>query len=118
MPNVLESRILEIIDRLILIHPDDPDIIRYLYIITNLLLEDEKETIYFLKNCEDEKIIYWIAALLDQVAAKFPSHELLSILKSLINKFPGNEVSLLNFQIAINVTQEELSWLMNNSSKT
>jgi hypothetical protein len=117
MLNVLESRINEIIDRLVLIHPDDPDITRYLYVIINLLLEDEKETTYFLKNCDDEKIIYWIAALLDRVAAKFPSYELLSILESLIDRCPGNEVFLLNFQTAINVTQEELLWLKNNSSK-
>ena len=116
MNEILEQKINQIINRLDLMHPNDPDRIDRLDEIVNLLLENEVETIHFLKYCKDEKTIFNIAALLDRLPAKFSSQELLNVLESLIERFPDKETLICNVEIAIDELKQELLWVSNNKS--
>ena len=99
---MLEVKINNIIDNLTSMHDEDPARIGQLDAITNLLIDDEKQTIELLRNCNDEQIIFWVATSLDEVASEFPTSELLEILESLCIKFSNNRMLLHNFQMAIN----------------
>ena len=101
MVDTLQQKINNIIDNLKSIHDEDPPRIEQLDAITNLLMENEKQTIELLRSCDDEQIIFWIATSLDEVASKFPSNDLLGILESLCIKFLANKMLVHNFQMAI-----------------
>jgi hypothetical protein len=108
MTRPLEVKLNELVNKLELMHPNDPGIMRYLGTALDLLLKDEKETIEFLRKCENKNTISWIASLLESLPERFPSQDLLNVFESLLDRFPDDKILLLNFNLAIDEIKSAL----------
>ncbi|AFY93470.1 hypothetical protein [Chamaesiphon minutus] len=57
--------------------------------LTQLLSEDEQETIDFLDSCNDENIINNISSIFDNISSNLQSNKFIKCLKRLEIKFPN-----------------------------
>lgn len=84
-----EAELNNIIKKINALHPEDPKIYDYWGDLTRILTIDEKETIRFLNDLEDENAVNIISSVFDDVALQLKSPDLLRCLESLQVKFPN-----------------------------
>jgi hypothetical protein len=109
MSNNLSEQISDLVYKIDTAHVNYPDATLWLEEITELLLIDETETIDFLNNCNDRKVIYWICPLFQDIAIRYPSNKLSDCLLSLIKRYPENNELLINIQRALEINEALIS---------
>jgi hypothetical protein len=83
-----KERILNTIHKIDCLHLEDPVISVYWDELTQLLSENERETIDFLDRCNDENVINNISSVFDDISIKLQSQEFIECLDRLEIKFP------------------------------
>ena len=83
------EKISNIIHKIDSLHLEDPSISIYWDELTQILSEDEEETIYFLDRCNDENVINNISSVFDDISIKLQSQDFIQCLDRLEIKFPN-----------------------------
>lgn len=91
---MLAQKLDELVQKIDLMHPEDPDKIKCLYSMSELMIQEEQTTIDFFKECNahHERIIYWMSPFFEDIVCKFPTNSMVDAMMSLIDKYPKDSV--------------------------
>ncbi|WP_432663713.1 hypothetical protein R9X47_24400 [Wukongibacter baidiensis] len=84
---MIQKNAREIINERAVLHPNDPVVYEYWDRLTKILSIDLKETIKFLRSCNEEEIL-WISEVFEDVAYNLQSQEYINCLEELDEKYP------------------------------
>jgi hypothetical protein len=105
MNSQLKVEIDELIDQMESMHANDPRMDEYIDKISALMARNREDSIALLRDCDDKHTIDWIYGSLDELAMKFPSDDLITVMQSLIHRFPEIEQISTNINAAINIVR-------------
>jgi hypothetical protein len=103
MQNTLKDRVKKIIEEIESLDLNDPTIVNYWERLTMILSENEKSTIGFLEDCEDDNTIIHVASVFDDVSNVLKSKEFVECLVRLNGKYPH-----LNLSYVVNIAKDSI----------
>ena len=69
------------------LHPDDPALIELWDRLTGIFIQDEDETIAYLKNCSKENV-KWISEIFEDISLALQSTKFIDCIEELSEKYP------------------------------
>jgi hypothetical protein len=77
----------------------------WLHEMTELMLQNEQETILFFNKCKETeaRIIYWLSPCFDDIACQFYSNDMIDAMTCLIEKYPEDDGLKRDVIIATNI---------------
>ena len=84
----MEKEINKIIEKINMLHPEDPKIYNLWEVLTNILIKDENTTIDFLNSCEDKETIDNLSSVFADVSIVLQSSQFINCIEKLEIKFP------------------------------